>query len=70
MSESCGNCRFFLYAANEGECHKRAPYPTTGAATGSVWRGARWPEVAPGDWCGEWQPKPERHEERPDGGGK
>ena len=54
----CENCQFF----DRGTCHRYPPQLDQvkyyeGDYDDSYWY---FPEVAPTDWCGEWQPKPKQ----------
>jgi hypothetical protein len=48
---NCGRCRFFYEFAERqaGSCHRRAPVVGNEA----------WPFVIAGNWCGEFEPRPE-----------
>lgn len=46
MSQSCNNCSSY----RQGRCHRHAPRPVP-VGTSAL---AIWPEVRPGDWCGDW----------------
>lgn len=63
MNESCANCRFFRWRehpgrASSGECHRRSPQQGTFSP---------FVQIDQDEWCGEWQPKPQQHNERPEG---
>jgi len=50
-------CRFCVYFEKapvgwHGECRRFAPKETDSDG------GAAWPQVTPGDWCGEFTPAP------------
>jgi hypothetical protein len=63
VSESCGNCRFWLSKqADEGECRRYAPRPTLRPREdeeGTVLPlFAYFPQMFEDEWCGEFQPRP------------
>lgn len=58
---TCEACAFWQKGVSIGECRRRAPawHPRAGARTDEEpgpWKGY-WPNVDPGDWCGEHQPR-------------
>ena len=55
MEQQCHDCRYWDGKPNAatnsfGDCRRYAPRP--GETHG-------WPHTKPGDWCGEFEPKPD-----------
>jgi len=57
---NCINCKFWIELplkreniyAQTGQCSRYAPREISGVGTG--YNSKLWPEVAAGDWCGEY----------------
>ena len=52
---TCGGCLWWASGevADEGQCHRYAPRPTTTRA------GVVWPTTTRDDYCGDVEPKPD-----------
>lgn len=61
IHQTCDNCCFALFtSAGDGECHRRPPVvvvvPITPEGGGPhLQASVCWPEIEPGDWCGEYE---------------
>ena len=66
MAECCENCRFWVQGSATscvGECRRRSPLPImheqalpeSHEVAQNWW--TVWPNTAPGEWCGEYEPK-------------
>lgn len=64
MYESCWTCKFARNVDSDNnhrtfvECHRRCPVPVDAMTPMEI--RSQWPRVDPDEWCGEWQPKPEK----------
>ena len=59
-SQNCGNCRFWNLVEEYdevGDCRRRAP-EIPKLPYDEYRNYGEFPWTFPGDWCGEWQPKP------------
>ena len=61
MEKECRNCRFWEGKADAtrnsyGDCRRYAPRAIVGTQGAAA---TKWPRTNPGDWCGEFEGKPE-----------
>ncbi len=63
MDNTCKTCLWWIRMnASEGECHRHAPVPIVGMREAEEPDnfGAYWPETGEDDFCGEWNPLPQK----------
>jgi hypothetical protein len=52
LNQSCATCAYYFSELGKTRCRAVPPYALMGG--GGQVLGRVWPEVGPGDWCGNW----------------